>query len=289
MTHTRTSVALEPISMRCWISLILLACVLLDSVRGQAEEITFKSEVTPKEMTATIRGELQFPKGNGPFPVVILMHPCGGLEQFALRSLHAHAAELGRAGFATLILDSYGSRGLTGGDACGKWTAPFRRDDAFNAMAVLMSNPKISKENVFLMGQSDGAIAALLSAKGSNERQFRAVGAYYPECKLLAGIEYVIRSPLIVFVAEKDDWTPPSECIKAKDSGIVRGAVFELVAYKNAQHGFDQLRSATKFKGHTLAYDQDATIDSKNRLREFFFKHSTEDLKSTLPTLSRSQ
>lgn len=275
--------------MRCWISLILLACALLYSVRGQAEVLTFKSEVTPKEMTATIRGELQFPKGNGPFPVVILMHPCGGLERVALGSLRAHAAELGRAGFATLILDSYGSRGLTGGDACGKWTAPFRRDDAFNAMAILMSNPRISRENVFLVGQSDGAIAALLSAKGSNERQFRAVGAYYPECKLLAGIEYVIRSPLIVFVAEKDDWTPPSECIKAKDTGIVRGAEFELVAYRNAQHGFDQPRSAIKFKGHTLAYDQDATIDSRKRLKEFFFKHLTDDVKATLPTLSRSQ
>jgi dienelactone hydrolase len=275
--------------MRCWIFPILLACALLYSGNGQAEVVMFKSEVAPKEMTATIRGELRFPKGNGPFPAVILMHPCGGLERIALGSLRAHAAELGRAGFATLILDSYGSRGLTGGDACGKWTAPFRRDDAFNAMAILMTNSKVSKENVFLVGQSDGAIAALLSAKGSNERQFRAVGAYYPECRLLAGIEYVIRSPLIVFVAEKDDWTPPSECIKAKDAGIVRGAEFELVAYRSAHHGFDQPRSAVIYKGHTLAYDRDATVDSRKKLKEFFFEHLTDDLKATMPILSKSQ
>jgi dienelactone hydrolase len=267
-----------------------LACALLHSVAAHSEVLRFKSEVTPSEQTAIIQGALEFPKGDGPFPLVILMHPCGGLERFALGSLRAHATELGRAGFATLILDSYGSRkGWTGGDACGKWTASFRRDDAFNAMAMLMLNPKVSKQNMFLMGQSDGAIAALLSARGRSDRQFRAVAAYYPDCGLLSGTEYIIRSPLIVFVAERDDWTPPSQCTKAKDTGIVKGAEYELVAYKDAHHGFDQPRSPIKYKGHTLAYDREATIDSQKRMTEFFLKQLTGDIKATLPSSSRSQ
>jgi hypothetical protein len=184
--------------MRSLISVIAsLACAFLHSVAARSEVLMSKSEVIPSEQTAIIQGALEFPRGGGSFPLVILI-------------------------------------------------APFRRDDAFNAMAMLMLNPKVSKQNMFLMGQSDGAIAAVLSARGRSDRQFRAVAAYYPDCGLLSGTDYIIRSPLIVFVAEKDDWTPPSQCTKAKDTGIVKGAEYELVAYNNAHHSFDQPRSPIK-------------------------------------------
>jgi dienelactone hydrolase len=105
-------------------------------------------------------------------------------------------------------------------------------------------HPKISKENIFLLGLSDGANAALLSAKGGSIGQFRAIAAYYPDCeRLLAGVGYVYKSPTIVLVGEKDDWTPPAECIKSKSPGVVTGAEFDVTSYANAHHPFRGGRS----------------------------------------------
>ena len=109
-----------------------------------AEKLSFRSEVLPSNFTANIGGELAFPKGNGPFPAVILLHPCGGLDPIGLATLQAHSRELLSNGFGTLILDSYGPRNLARGKACKTFpTGSLRRSDAFNARAALQSHAKI--------------------------------------------------------------------------------------------------------------------------------------------------
>lgn len=239
-------------------------------ISADAETLKFKS-VVPSDLTATLTGELSFPAGTGPFPIVILLHPCGGLERFGLATLQAHARNLQGAGFGTVILDSYGPRNLNGGKACDIRTATFRRDDAFNAMAVLQSHPQVSKENIFVLGLSDGGVAALVAAKGGADARFSAVVAYYPGCGPLGGMSYAIRSPTLVFVAGKDDWTPPTDCLSAKRAGIVTGAEFDVINYPNAHHGFDQQRKTIRYKGHTLAFSPEATSDSRKRVKEFFY------------------
>ncbi len=261
-----------------------LAVVL--PISASAETIKFKSVVVPSDLTATLTGDLSFPAGTGPFPVVILLHPCGGLERFGLATLHAHAMNLQDAGFGTLILDSYGPRNLNGGKACEMRTTAFRRDDAFNAMAALQSHSKVSKANIFLLGLSDGGGAALVAAKGGADARFSAVAAYYPGCTPLAGISYAIQSPTLVFVAGKDDWSPPADCLSAKRSGNVTGAEFDVINYPDAHHGFDQQRKAIRYKGHTLAFSPEAASDSRKRVKEFFIRHLTDELKTKVPTSS---
>jgi dienelactone hydrolase len=268
----------------------LLPVLFLFAGNAEAELLTFRSEVQPTNLTATIGGDLAFPNGSGPFPVVILLHPCGGLDEVVLTTLQAHSHELLSSGFATLILDSYGSRNLTGGKMCSNELYRsdirygIRRDDAFNAMVALQRHSKISKANIFVLGLSDGGSAALLSAKGGAVDDFRAIASYYPDCgKLLGGVGYIYKSPTIVFVGEKDDWTPPAECIKSKSPGVVTGAEFEVVPYPNAYHGFDQPRPMRKVLGYTMAYDREATVDSRKRYIEFFIKNLTAEVSATPP------
>ena len=151
-------------------------------------------------------------------------------------------------------------------------------------MVALQRHANISKENIFLLGLSDGGSAAVLSAKGGLEDNFRAIASYYPDCgKLLAGVGYVYKSPIIVFVGERDDWTPPAECIKSKSPGVVTGAEFEVISYPNAYHGFDQPRPMRKVLGYTMAYDRGATVDSRKRYIEFFINNLTAELKAATP------
>jgi dienelactone hydrolase len=241
-----------------------------------AEVLSFRSEVFPSNFTATIKGDFALPSGNGPFPVVILLHPCSGLEPAPLAALQAHSRELLANGFATMILDSYGPRNLANGKACKTFSTGFlRRSDAFNAMAAVKSHAKTNKENIFLLGLSDGANAAIISARGGGSAgQCRAVAAYYPSCDHLSGgANY--NSPAIVFVGEKDDWTPAAECTKTKSHNGTAGAEFKVYSYPNAHHGFDQLHERRKVLGHTLAFDRDATVDSRKKYIEFFKKYLT--------------
>jgi dienelactone hydrolase len=266
---------------------------LLFPVNAYAEAFTFRSEVMPKEFTATIGGELSFPRGNGPFPVVILMHGCSGLHSVTRNSLQAHARDLVDAGFATFILDSFGPRKLTGEKVCGGGipTDWFRPDDAFNAMRALQRHAKISRENIFLLGQSNGGTAALeVAQRGEPSGRFRAVAAFYPGCGRIAhpGGRSIV-SPAIVFVGGKDDWTPPALCVKAKNAGTVTGAEFEVVAYPNAHHSFDFPGPPRKYMGYTLIYDNAATLDSRKKLKAFFIKHLTDELKSVAPFAGKAE
>lgn len=273
----------NPVIRRCTQLCLALAVLGLPSPTT-AETLTFKSEVVPTDLTANLSGILSFPAGSGPFPVVLLLHPCGGLEPFAVATLQAHAKNLQSVGFGAFILDSYGPRNLNGGKACDQRTASFRRDDAYNALAALQRHPKVSKDNIFALGLSDGGLAALVIAKGGASGRFRAVAAFYPGCNPLSGIEYAIRSPTLVFVAGKDDWTPPGDCLKARERNIVTGAEFDVINYPNAHHGFDQQRQTIKYKGHTLAYSAEATADSRKRVREFFVRHLTDESKARAPS-----
>ena len=57
--------------------------------------------------------EVLLPEGDGPFPVVVQMHACGGL--YAMQRRYADAAR--EAGVAVVILDSFRPRGITSTEA----------------------------------------------------------------------------------------------------------------------------------------------------------------------------
>ena len=62
-----------------------------------------------------LTGELQKPDGDGPFPAVVMLHRCSGLERFK-RDYDIWAKRLASWGYASLQVDSFGPRGNP--DAC---------------------------------------------------------------------------------------------------------------------------------------------------------------------------
>jgi dienelactone hydrolase len=244
---------------------------------AHAETFKFESKPVLSRYTATIGGELSFPQGAGPFPVVILLHACGGLDQWAKASLSAHARSLIKAGFATYILDSFSARGLTANDVCdgpkGREASEFRLDDLFNAKDALQKHSRVNKTSFFAVGESHGATVALWAAVNTALREpFRAVAAFYPDCRALRH-SLKLKSAAIIFAAEKDDWTPAPLCDEAKKKERAAGEEIELITYPDAYHGFDQQRPKLRYKGHTMAYDEQASTDSRKRMQEFFVRY----------------
>ena len=245
---------------------------------AHAETFKFESKTSLASFNATIGGELSFPQGSGPFPVVILLHACGGLDLLGAASLSAHARLFAKAGFATYILDSFSARGRNGGKVCksGGEASEFRLDDLFNAREALKAHPRVDKNKFFVVGQSHGAAVALWAAVNLADRErFRAVAALYPDCGALRH-NFKLKSPAIVFAGGKDDWTPASLCEEAKARERAPGDELELVIYPEAYHAFDQRRH-DKYLGHIMAYDECATADSQNKMEEFFLRHVSDD------------
>lgn len=70
----------------------------------------FARETLRQRMDALRHGsEIYLPDGDGPFPVVLQMHGCGGKKNLQAR----WAAVAKAAGWAVIVVDSYGHRGIS--------------------------------------------------------------------------------------------------------------------------------------------------------------------------------
>jgi dienelactone hydrolase len=105
-----------------------------------------------------------------------------------------------------------------------------------------------------------------------DRRGFRAVAAFYPHCSPLQNIS-PLKSGVIVFAGEKDDWTPAFSCTIAKGIDRMPGADFELIVYPEAVHGFDLDIQTQTYIRYLVGYNAYAASDSRDRMLAFFKRH----------------
>ena len=100
--------------------------------------------VTPGAPVA-IEATLIRPAGPGPFPAVVQLHGCAGVEAQSLR----WARWLADRGYVALVLDSFGPRGIEGDCRSGPDDPPItaRFDDAFGALRYLQSLAYVRAEH----------------------------------------------------------------------------------------------------------------------------------------------
>lgn len=261
-------------------SLLALACLFNAAplYAVSPADVSFVSTATAGDQAVTLRAQLYKPDGEGPFPAVVLMHGCGGLSPAARDALQTHAEFLLRNGYAALILDSFGPRGYASGWVCETFerlrqARRYRSVDALDALLYLRSLDFVERDNIFQMGQSNGASVSILLAQ-LEAPVFRALVAYYPWCGAFkrAGSKAVIRSPLLVLAGALDDWTPPGDCQSVQPAG----AEYRVVIYPDAVHSFDLQISRQKYQGHQVGYDPWATADSRRQMLQFFDAHSSD-------------
>jgi len=248
--------------------------VLTGCASTNPNAIAIQSDVAMDKYDATITGDFRTPSPNGRYPTVILMHGCGGTKK-GIDSLNAHAEVLRENGFATLVLNSFGPRGLK--HQCDTIELAHAHDyrlyDAFHALSVLREHPQVDSDNVFLVGQSNGGSVALQAASGGNspklsmnpDLRFRAVVAYYPWCGITM---HKTVSPILVFAAGQDDWLDPYEC--ETKQRMVKGETMEVIMYEDALHAFDlNVRNQT-YEGRSIAGNASVRDDSRQRMIQFF-------------------
>jgi dienelactone hydrolase len=222
--------------------------------------MTFDSHQGGRRLTAVLRK----PDGPGPFPAVVLMHGCGGIQP----GNEAWANDLTAWGYATLLVDSFTPRGLS--EICtdfGRLGVGDRTLDAYAALDHLRSLPFIDEDRIALMGWSHGGRVVLFGL--SEHRRpaiggFRAGVALYPYCDFHSGMY----APLLILIGDADDWTPAVRCDVFKSY-----ATIDVKVYRGAPHSFDNPGPPRTYLGHALGYDHAATADARKTVREFLARH----------------
>ncbi|MDP4299086.1 dienelactone hydrolase family protein [Leptothrix discophora] len=216
---------------------------------------------TPRTLPELLRGQgeaaqpvghlfLPADTGQGKVGAVVFVHGSGGIYDAMLG--HWPQA-FNRAGIAYLALDMFGPRGVRS-TAEDQSQVPFSADlaDAYAALRLLATHPRIDPARIAVIGTSRGGIAAwrvagtrlTASQKLPGGLRFAAhVMLYAGGCS--GGFRHVVRAgvfgpaPMLWVHGEADDYTPIGAC--REYAGLIgqAGTPVEFVALPGAHHKFD--------------------------------------------------
>lgn len=221
-----------------------------------------------------LAGRLSKPSGAGPFPAIVLLHGCGGIQP---KRDHRWAERLTGWGYVTLQVDSFRPRGLA--NVCtysGKEAAQVvekRVGDAYDAKRYLAGLPFVDRSRMAVLGWSQGGLTTLQALYKRKADPFRAAVAFYPSCRRTLTD---LNAPLLILIGEADDWTPADRCVAMLPKEKASAGV-TLKVYPGAFHGFDTAGANASVRGsrgtHRIAHDPNAEADAILRVRDFFEKH----------------
>jgi dienelactone hydrolase len=240
------------------LTLVLAGCAMLepqaDLSRGPTGYITFETR-TPTDPdfllgktdapASRIWGDLRLPS-SGPerMPAVVLIHGSAGVGP----SMTWWTKELHRLGVATFVVDSFSGRNIveteTNQTRLGYGAMLV---DAYRALALAATHPRVDPDRIAVMGYSRGGIVALYTSLERFRRawvpgdlRFAAHLAFYPACGVrILEDEDVSDRPIRIFHGEADDWTPVEPCREYVARLRAAGKDARLFAYPGARHAFD--------------------------------------------------
>ncbi len=274
--------------MRLSFAVLILACALA-APRASASPALSPQQVDIPSGSATLHAQLYKPAGDGPFPTVIALHACGGLgdrSEPVQPRYRDWTEQLLKSGNAVLWPDSYGSRELGPQCRVKEVRAKARRERVVDILAArgwLMKQSWVERNRISLIGWANGASALLWAVRPQlwlrdSAPDFRAAVAFYPDCRISAGLGWSARVPTLVLIGARDDISSPPACRQMVDGAHGRSALARIVVYPGAYHDFDRANlplrapiggdAASPDRGH-VGTDLEARADSQKQVAEW--------------------
>ena len=216
------------------------------------------SKMVGREVTFEV--DLLLPFGQGPHPVVILMHGCAGIAPGA-QTIPGWRRFFFDQGYATLVLESNLSRGWPRDicllkDQSSVEAQQDRTAEAYAAARMLRRLPSIRKDAIVVMGFSHGGGTALYIASNMAPQYWAQAGrqravepinaviSHYPWCGTAANpiraSTQPVTAPTLLQIGSLDAWTPVEYCRALYDArGPRSNGKLELRVLEGAYHSFD--------------------------------------------------
>ena len=234
---------------------------------GRGGEIRFASS-SPSGPTALMSGNgraveivgtLSLPSGAARVPAMVVVHGSGGVS--AGRE-HAWAKRLVDMGVAAFVTDSFRPRGVTStAEDQSQVSTVSMVADAFNALKLLATHPRIDPDRIGIMGFSKGGQVSLYTAlepfrrAAAGNLRFATHVPLYPSCALPYISREITRAPMLVLMGGADDYTPAVQCERYIEWFRGKGAPIRSIVYPGASHGFDSPGAVRRLDRVTSARD----------------------------------
>ena len=242
----------------------------LDST--EFKPVKIESEIKNSIGTFTQLSNFVFrPAGEGPFPAVVIMHPCGGIQ---VPHMRLHGQELLKEGYVVLMLDSFGPRGMQN-CARGPLSAAAGVADAYAALAFLDGLPFVDKTRIYQTGYSWGAIVSTLLASPQSAKfvgaslRFRATVSNYSTCVYQGKYHFLLKDtdrPVLMLIGARDEELPPASCFPLLDELKSAGAPVQWYVFPDATHSWDYRGAPNR----AFVYSEETSRLATMRMLDFF-------------------
>ena len=190
-------------------------------------------------------GDLNFPESTkGKIPAVILVHGSAGVSKRELN----WALEIRQLGFATFVIDCFTPRGIRStAEEQFQLKSTSMIKDAYKALEILSTHPKIDSSRIAIMGFSKGGIVSLYSSlyrfyrnHGPQKVIFAAHISFYPSCSytFIDELDTSFR-PIRIFIGTEDDYVGLTDCEEYVEKLKRIGKNAEIIKFRGAKHQFD--------------------------------------------------
>lgn len=253
---------------------------------GFASDLTFPDVATSKGDLATPHMMVVKPDGDGPFPALVMVHQCAGLNPAVAKWAH----DAVDAGYVVLLIDSLKPRGLRSvcfGPRAGVNLFRGARD-AFQAADHLRKLAYVDTAQISYVGFSWGAMVGLIASSARYTEAlggtpFKSIVSLYPGCFRVSRpnapvfdiVSDDMVQPVLVLIGETDNETPPDECVAKFQSARDAGSLVDWHVYPETGHCWD-CKHIDGFKkidvrGNEIhyRYRPDIAADSLARVLEF--------------------
>jgi dienelactone hydrolase len=267
--------------------LVTILIISTVTLVGSADTVTFQGTTKMKAGEfVMLTGKLTKPQGDGPFPAVVLMQGCRGID----KAQDTWAERFAVWGYVALQVNSLAPRGVE--NICStpfSISFPTRVQDAYDSKSYLSGLPFVDRNRIAMAGWGHGGALTIASVSPRNfhawasintayavsarkpEAPFRAAVAFYPWISVAQLNDS--EAPLLILSGEPDVITPVTFLRANVPSEKTPNEVI-LKIYPGVYHAFDSegtdIGSPT---GVWLKYDPAATADAIVQVKDFFAKH----------------
>lgn len=197
-----------------------------------------------------VGGTLLFPDNiTGPVPAMVISHGSGGVMS---NITERWTPLLLKMGIAVFVVDSFGARGIAD-TVSNQSQLSFAVDiaDAFSALKLLATDPRIDPQRIGNIGFSRGGSVAVntlverlrKSVIPKGDTKFAAHVAFYPACDYAfsGDSSAFTNTPILFELGEKDDYVSTALCVNyaQKLKAVLPKVVINV--YEGAYHDFDAL------------------------------------------------